>query len=143
VVLNVYISARYIDEFTAGGAVYMELMNPLHGKDIEIHLDGASFFRGFLYADEVEAELHGASGMEVNGSTGSFDIDASGASHMEGFGFMTVDLKAHLSGASNATLTVEDELKVTASGASSVLYRGNGVLVSQDLSGASTVVRVN
>lgn len=142
-ILNVYVTARWLDAITAGGAVYIELMNPLVGDDLDIHLGGASVLRGTLYAGEIDAELHGASVMQVFGTASDFHIDASGASHMEGFGFVTDDLKAHLDGASNIQLTVEDELKVKASGASSVLYRGNGVVTSQELSGASSIVQVN
>jgi hypothetical protein len=142
-VLNVYITARNLDAITAGGAVYLELMNPLIADAVDIHLDGASVLRGTLHAGEIDAELHGASVMQVFGTAGDFHIDASGASHMEGFDFVTDDLKAHLDGASNIQLTVEDELKVSASGASSVIYRGNGVVVSQELSGASSIVQVN
>ena len=142
-VLNVYITAPEIERFTARGAVYMELMNPLYDNDVDIHLDGASVFRGVLHASKVDAELHGASVMFADGTAANFRFDASGASHMEGFGFMTDELKADLSGASNMELTVHRELRVTASGASSVIYRGDGIVTSMNLSGASTVVRVN
>lgn len=142
-VLNVYITTRTLESITAGGAVYIELQNPLVADAVDIRLEGASVLSGTLHAGDIDAEVHGASAMMVNGTTGSFHIDASGASHMEGFGFMTHELKAHLSGASNLMLTVDDELKVNASGASSVVYRGNGVITSQELSGASTIVCAN
>ncbi len=142
-VLNIYVTAREIDKFTARGAVYMELMNPLYDDHVDIRLDGASVFSGVLHASMVDAELHGASVMLIDGTTIQLRIDATGASHMEGFGFMTRYLFARLSGASNIQLTVEDELVIEASGASSVIYRGAGIVTSSDLSGASTVVRVN
>lgn len=142
-VLNVYVTARMLDAIYAGGAVYIELQNPLVGDAVDIHLDGASVLRGTLHAGEIDADLHGASVMIINGTTGEFLIDASGASHMEGFGFITQDLITDLDGACNIELTVDDELKVAASGASSVIYKGDGIVTSQELSGASSIVRVD
>ena len=141
-VLKAYITAKKIDAFTAEGASYIELQNDIYDDAVNIELYGASLFRGTLHAGEVTSSIHGASAMLVDGTTVLFHIDATGASYMEGFGFLTGVLVTHLEGASAIALTVQDELDVTASGASNVRYKGDGVVVRQQLSGASSIVKL-
>jgi hypothetical protein len=143
IVLKAYITAKRIDAFTAEGASSIELQNAFYDETVNIELYGASHFRGTLHAGEITSSIHGASAMLVDGTTVFFHIDATGASSMEGFGFLTGNLETHLEGASAIALTVKDELDVTASGASNVRYKGNGVVVRQQLSGASSIVNIN
>jgi len=56
---------------------------------------------------------------------------------------LTTNLMAELSGGSSIILSVQDELDVTASGASTVFYKGNGVIVNQELSGGSEIVKTD
>jgi len=142
-VLNVYVTARMINEFYASGATNIKLANELNTNTIDIVLTGASHFEGYMYADEITTTLYGVSGLSISGSSDSFQIDATGASFMEGFNFVTEKLEADLEGASNISLTVEQSLEVKASGASLVRYKGNGVVISQSLSGSSSITRVN
>jgi hypothetical protein len=81
--------------------------------------------------------------LTVSGSSNYFDIEASGASTCRDYGFEINDLHADISGASNLHLTVQNEIEVEASGASNLTYKGNGVIVYQNISGASSVRKIN
>jgi hypothetical protein len=98
---------------------------------------------GTLYTGEVLADLSGASSLQIQGSTIDFRLDASGASSMESYSFLTKYLDANLDGASQASLSVEDEIRIRASGASTLRYRGDATITHQQLSGAASVVKVN
>ncbi|HSH19449.1 MAG TPA: DUF2807 domain-containing protein, partial [Draconibacterium sp.] len=65
------------------------------------------------------------------------------ASEMTGFDFACNNLKANLSGGSNISLTINQKLDVTASGASNVYYKGSGVIEKQNLKDASKIVKVD
>lgn len=142
-VLNIYITTKRIDEFSAAGAVSIQLENELQTNTIDISLSGASHFSGTLYANKVNSSLIGASGMDILGETDSFEIDVEGASNMTGFGFVTNQLEAELDGASNMSLTIQETLDVHARGASIVRYKGNGTIKNQDLTGSSQIIKVN
>ena len=64
--------------------------------------------------------------------------DASGASELSAFDLNADNADLKLSGASEAEVTAGTTLKVTASGGSSVTYRGNAQ-VTQDATGGSSV----
>lgn len=142
-VLNVYVSTPTLNDIEASGASYVALDTPLYTDFLDVDLSGASLLRGTLHTGEVQADLSGASALQILGSTVDFRIDASGSSSMEGYGFLTKYLDANLDGASQASLSVEDEIRIEASGASILRYRGEATIVHQELSGAASVVKVD
>jgi hypothetical protein len=106
--------------------------------DIDFYLSGSSVAQ--LDADyrQVKAVVSGASSLVLHGSGEELDAEISGASSLKAFNFPVNEATLNVTGASEGKVTVTDELKVTANGASSVLYRGDPVLTS-NTSGASTV----
>ena len=139
--MRAYITTRQVIDYTASGASGFFIEDPLTANTVSIHLSGASFFEGKLEVNHLSASLSGASNVELEGSADSFNISASGTSNIGDYDFVVDDLDVDLSGASNVWLTVNNELSVRASGASNVYYRGTGVVVSQNLSGASHIIK--
>jgi len=142
-VLNVFIKTASLIEVAAEGAAIVTFQNKLVGTRLELELEGASVFNGELELDELYGDLVGASIINISGSSDLFEIDAEGASIMTGFGFETNDFETNLNGASNVTVTVNETLDVTASGASSVVYKGNGEIVHQNISDSSEIIKVD
>ncbi len=142
-VLNVYIKTKYLDRIQAMGASIVELQNKLLNDDLEVNLEGACILKGQLEVDEIDANVIGASILDLTGYSNHFNLRAEGASIMTGFGFETQNLNAFVYGASNITLTVSEKLNVTASGASMVIYKGNGTIEYQKLSDTSKIVHLD
>lgn len=142
-VLNAYIKTASLDRIRAMGASYIEFQNPLLGNTFKVDLEGACMFVGELEVDELVADILGASEMNISGNSEQFDIRAEGASMMTGFNFAANKLTANIYGASNISLTVNQELNVTASGASNVFYIGDGLIEYQKLSDTSKIVKVD
>ena len=143
VTLKVYITTSRVNEFQASGAANIHLQTALTDQYADIDLSGASTLTGTFFVNELNSRIIGASVLELDGSATYFDVDATGASEMDDFGFQVEDLNASLDGASKVSLTVSKNLDVKASGASTVYYKGDGVVVNQDLSGASRIVRLD
>ena len=138
--LKAYISFRNIDELEVSGACDVVIAGELKADDLKIELSGASDLKGKLDVKNLSVNLSGASDMTVTGGTASqLKIDASGASDFKGFDLVTEICDAEASGASDIKITVNKELSAQASGASSVHYKGNGVIKELRTSGASSV----
>jgi len=142
-VLKVYITTKQLDAFYGTGASSFQLQNELSGNNLLIELTGASFFTGTVDVNQLNSELTGASGLSLAGNSNSFNIDATGASNMTNYDFVTNYFTADLEGASNVYLTIQQELDVTATGASNVYCKGNGVIVNQNLSGGSQIIKMD
>lgn len=118
----------------------------LNGHDVDIDISGASTFRGNVDADEIDLDLSGASNAFINGHCqNKMEIDLSGASTLKAASLNAQDVSGHLSGASNADVTVCSSLNVELSGASTLIYgtvsdECNPV-VNCNTSGSSTVRR--
>lgn len=110
-------------------------------EDLEtlgIYLSGASVSQVDASASNVKVILSGASYLNLRGSGESMQAEATGASIFKAFLFPVTQADINASGASRGSVTVTDQLKATASGASVISYRGSPVVIS-NVSGASTV----
>jgi len=141
--LKAYITTKNIKGFSASGASRFIVDDAIETDDVTVFLSGASQFSGELFVESLIADLSGASSMDLEGETASCNITASGASSVGNFDFSTGYLKVNLSGASSASLTVTGEMDVSASGASTVRYKGDATINSQNLSGGSQIIDMN
>lgn len=141
--LKAYITTKPISAYSGSGATRFILEDPLNAEDVQLILSGASNFEGDLETDNLTMDLSGASIANISGSASIFDVEASGASVFKHYGFEAQSLKANISGASNISLTVNEEIDIEASGASVLNYKGPAVITHQDLSGASSVKNAN
>ena len=142
-VLNVYITTKQLDAFYAAGASTIQLQNELNATNVSINLSGACTFSGNMFVNELYTDLTGASNVNISGSANSVELNATGSSNMSDYGFETNNFTCDLEGASNAYLTIKQNLNVAANGASNVYYKGHGVVSNQDLSGGSTIQKMN
>jgi hypothetical protein len=141
--LKAYITTKRVSSFSGSGATQFTIQSPVESENVSIHLSGASNFSSDILTNELLADLSGASAMNISGLSNDFTIEASGASVCRDYGFETDYLKADISGASSLYLTVNEEIDVEASGASNLKYRGDAIVTHQDISGASSIKKVN
>lgn len=141
--LNVFITTAYLSEFRASGASDIILYDDLLIEDLYVDLSGSSSFTGFVQLDQITADLSGASDLDLSGSADYMRLTASGSSTLKNYDFVVNWFDADLSGACDAYLTINDRLDIDASGASSLYYKGKGVINSVDLSGASDINRMD
>lgn len=106
--------------------------------NFDLHLSGASKADVDVDATNVQLYLSGASNLDLRGTFKRLDADASGASRLEAFDAPTEEADVEASGASYIRVNVSRNLKAVATGASSVVYRGNPTVDARP-SGASTV----
>jgi len=137
--LKAYISIKDINKLDVSGACDVYIEGGLKLDDLKVVLSGASDVKGKLDVQKLEIDMSGASDMTVSGSAGQLNIESSGASNFKGFNLVTEFCEARASGASDIKITVNKELKVQASGASDVDYKGEAVIRDLRTSGASSV----
>jgi hypothetical protein len=90
--------------------------------------------------EELTLRASGASTIQVSGTAGNVEAEASGASRMRLEGLSAEQAEVDATGASTIEVTVSERLSGSASGASTITYSGNAD-VSVSTSGASTVRR--
>jgi hypothetical protein len=137
--LRAYIAVKKLDKITATGACNVMVDQQFEASNLEVNLSGASDFKGKLQAENLKLIASGSSDFLVSGKTTNLKIDLSGASDIKGYDLESDYCQVVSSGASDVQVTVNKELSVNASGASSVNYKGTGTVRESSVSGASSV----
>jgi len=137
------ITTKEVFGYYATGAVSIALQNKLIADEVKIELIGACYFAGEIEVNRIEALLIGATELDISGNANSFYVVAEGASSIKNYAFIVKYLNLNLSGASYTYLTITEEMDIIASGASILYYKGDGVIKSQILTGASQIIHVD
>jgi hypothetical protein len=127
----------------ASGATHIRLQNPLEAQELHVDLSGASSLEGAVIVTDFRADLEGASSMVMEGNIENLTGNVEGASLIDGFGVECTDLSLYLSGASNASLTVNGTIELDAFGSSILVFRGSPTIRHINLSGSSKLVDGN
>lgn len=138
--VKAYVSYTQLDEIAASGASNVYVDGVISGDKLSLSLSGASDFKGAIKVNGLSLEQSGASDSQITGQVaGTASIRSSGASDVKGYDLVVEECSAHASGASDIRITVNKQLDADCSGASSVYYKGPGVLRESHSSGASNV----
>ncbi len=138
--MSIEIEMPTLKEVEFSGAVEANVKGFDNLDELEIDLSGASKATFITNAKTYDIDLSGASTLELEGKSDKIFAELSGASTLNAFSTDAADASLNLSGASNGRVNIAQQLKVTASGASKVCYRG-AAKVESDLSGSSKVVK--
>jgi hypothetical protein len=131
------LNSQHQTDFSVSGASSLDM--DIEGLNSVIQVSGASHITGKIKASDLRLEVTGASRADLSGSADSLTLEASGASNAVLGGVVVGSADIDLSGASKATVSPEDTMKVVLSGASSLTYSGSPELQAIEVSGASTI----
>lgn len=138
--LKAYVSFKTLDKLVASGACDVTVDGVIRTNSLVINLSGASDFKGAIEANTIDIAQSGASDATVTGGrVTNLKVEVFGASDFNGYGLTAETCEARATGASDIKINVSKELTARASGASSVSYKGSGVVRSMQSSGASSI----
>ncbi|HLI92147.1 MAG TPA: head GIN domain-containing protein [Puia sp.] len=138
--LKAYVSFTALDQISASGASDVYVDGVISGDRLSLDLSGASDFKGAIKVNELLLDQTGASDSQITGQVGGqATIRTSGASDVKAYDLVVDNCSVHASGASDVRITVNRQLDADLSGASSVYYKGEGVIRESHSSGASEV----
>jgi hypothetical protein len=156
--VKAYVSVKDLYAITASGATNIKIVNGVSSEKLKINLEGASDLRGDIKAGTLIADLSGASSFkgtvqanafsmkgtgacafEVSGSGDDLILDVSGASSVKMYDYLVKGASVDASGASSVKINVSGILKLHATGASSIDYKGAAAIKDMQSSGASSV----
>ncbi|MFC1872511.1 head GIN domain-containing protein [Chloroflexota bacterium] len=109
---------------------------------VEFELSGASEASGSIEMADGRFDLSGASSLELQGSANDIIIEASGASHVKLADFSTRNADVTLSGASDCSVNLKGQLDANLSGAAKLSYIGQPALGDIDISGGSSLKKL-
>jgi len=140
--LKAHIFVKELNYAHASGASIIYINGLAESDRFEVELSGASQLTANIWANELYAITSGASVLDLEGNFESVYLESSGASKLISYELFTNYFDANISGAGEAKLTINEELNITASGASIIRYKGNGTIKKAELSGGSEIIHL-
>lgn len=134
--VNITLPALFGVDFS--GAVNAKVSGFTSVNRMDLSLSGASLAQLNMDVEEIHFSLSGASQLRLSGEGQMIDGNVSGASILSAFDFNTATSTLTVSGASHGKVSVSQQLEVSASGASEVLYRGSPQVIAE-VTGSSVV----
>jgi len=140
----VHVSSPNYSRLSVSGASNIVGQNKIHGNDrLEMHVSGAGDIRADVDAPDFKASVSGSGNIDLKGNVRDLDLEISGAGDAKCFDMMAENTKVRISGAGSADVYASVSLDAHVSGAGGVSYKGGATKVSQQVSGAGSVKKVD
>jgi hypothetical protein len=139
--MKAYVTFKSLKRIEASGACNVKLTEAIKLDNLEIEMSGASDFSGTVGAGIIRLSASGASQIRIAGTSGKTQVEASGASDIKAYDLKTDYCRMNASGASVIRITVNKEMDISASGGSSIYYKGQGLMRGISTGGGATVKR--
>lgn len=124
--LNVYVTVPDLEKILASGASDVKSLSFIENNEFHLESSGAaSVTLNSVKFDYLESNISGAADVKLVGSATTHNLTVSGAGNFKGKGLVTQKTIYAVSGASDASLNVTDEVVGEKKGVASVSYTGN------------------
>ncbi|MEO7961186.1 MAG: head GIN domain-containing protein [Ginsengibacter sp.] len=141
--LRAYISFKDIQSLEASGACSIKIEDQMNTGSFSLRLSGACDISGNLKVSDMFMDLSGASTVKLEGAVENLKIECSGASDVKDYDLQVENCVAKISGASDVKISINKSISASASGASSLKYKGNPDKRDVATSGASSISQRN
>ncbi|MEO6220923.1 MAG: head GIN domain-containing protein [Ginsengibacter sp.] len=141
--LRAYISFKALESLEASGACDLKINEVIDAPSLLLKLSGACDITGKVKVNDMTMDLSGASTVKIGGVVQNLKLASSGASDVKNYDLVVENCIARISGASDVKITVTNSISASASGASSLYYKGNPDKKDIATSGASSISQRN
>ncbi|WP_303317590.1 head GIN domain-containing protein [Flavivirga abyssicola] len=141
--LNVYITTKYINNFTATADSQIYLENTLIEDNAKIKVTADSFFSGHVDANYLELKTTADSNVDLSGSVNILNTYLSADAKLSSYDLEVEDLKIKMSADCNANLTVNKTIDIEAVADCTLRYKGNATVIYESLKADSRLIRIN
>ena len=139
VTLKALVTMPQLGGLTVSGASRGIVSNFNCTEAVSIAVSGASRVTGDITAGDIEFDVSGASTVQLEGSADDMVAIISGASRFSLGDFTVNNADVNISGASTGTINLDGRLDANVSGAPTLLYIGDPVMGTMNVSGASSL----
>ena len=141
--LRAYISFKTLQSLEGSGACDLKINGALNTESLILRLSGACDISGIVKISNMTMDLSGASTVKITGHVDNLKLESSGASDVKNYDLEVENCIAKISGASDVKITITNSISASASGASSLNYKGNPEKRDVATSGASSISQRN
>lgn len=132
-----------LKKIEASGASRIYTSSAINVTDLDLDLSGATQLNLAVNAGKLTTKTDGAAKLNLTGQAGVFVLTSKGALDMDAFSFITGKYDLNLEGVAKLNINVLNDLKVKATGAVDIHYKGNPKDIKEDKTGTYKLEKVN
>jgi Putative auto-transporter adhesin, head GIN domain len=137
--IKIYVTYKELRGIEQTGATKLNATNAIQTQAFYLKGSGATEIDLNLEVTELVLSFSGASQIKLKGKATHFEVSLTGASELNATNFKATNVKIKTNGASEVNIYAEEEIKGTASGASSVKVTGGASTKGIKSSGAASI----
>ena len=141
--LNVYINAKFIENFKASADSNITLENILDANKAYISLSADSSFTGELNVENLDLKAAADVSADLFGYVSYLNANLSADVRLSDYDLHVDDLKLTMSADCDANLTVNNTIHVNGKADCVLNYKGNATIIYQDLKADSKIRKVD
>lgn len=139
--MKAYVTYVTLDQLEASGACNVKTTDPIIQPELRMEMSGASDFTGEVRVAKLRIDGSGASKISMTGKADDVKVNLSGACYLKAYELSTDLAKIDATGASVIHISVNKELNASASGGSTIYYKGAGLIRDISSSGGASIKR--
>jgi hypothetical protein len=137
--ITIAISIKSLSSVDISGTAEVKSENQLICEKLIIITNGAGDIQLDVKANEIKTDISGAGDVSLKGTTQILDATVSGAGDLKASNLDATKITAKVSGAGDAKVNAIQSLNADVSGAGSIIYKGNPIDRTVNISGAGSV----
>jgi hypothetical protein len=137
--ITVFITVKSLNSLENSGVAEIKSGNKLTCETISITSQGVGDINLMLDAKEIKTNISGTGDVTLTGTTQSLDAKISGTGNLKASNLEADKVTANVSGTGDAKVYATQSLNANVSGAGSIIYKGNPVDRTVDISGVGSV----
>jgi hypothetical protein len=137
--ITVFITVKSLNSLENSGVAEIKSENKLICENITLISQGVGDINLMLDAKEIKTKITGTGNVTLMGTTQLLDAMISGTGNLKASELEAAKVKANVSGTGNAKVYATQSLNADVSGAGSIIYKGNPVDRTVDISGVGSV----
>jgi hypothetical protein len=140
---KIYTNSRNISKVKICGSGNFYMEKEVNTGNMEIHISGAGDVKAdSLYCESLKLTISGTGEAEIKGATSHGEFHVSGAGDIKAFDYLVNNLICSISGAGGINAFVSESLNVSISGTGNLKYKGNPGKMTNHVSGAGDIRKV-
>lgn len=140
--IKVKISGNNLNSVSLSGASSFKTSGSIKADSLYFETSGASNVNIDVTTRIINAIASGASEVTLSGTTQNLKADVSGASSLKSYKMNAENADVTASGASSAKIFATNKMRVNATGASTIKFKGNPKEVSAEGSSSSQIIKI-
>ncbi len=123
--VKAYVSFKNLDRFDGSSGSRTSINGSLNTNKLNINLSSGARLNGRIKGDDVKVDVSSGAVTDIDGEVQNLDVNTSSGAHFYGYDLTATTCEADASSGSKIQLSVNKEMKASASSGGGINYKGD------------------